>query len=80
MLTRTLLQLEALALPPTSPHFSALGSPSTSGINLPSLDGSPITTPFVSKPSETPKSPSIVAKKDAGPYSQRVILTSTSRS
>ncbi|ORY76247.1 GTP cyclohydrolase N terminal-domain-containing protein [Leucosporidium creatinivorum] len=68
-------KLESLALPPTSPHFSALGSPSTSGINLPALDGSPIITPFVSKPSETPKSPSIVAKKDAGPYSQRVILT-----
>lgn len=83
-----MLQLEALALPPTSPQ-SLVGIASSSFTNLPALSAlpaplssSPGSTPFVAKPDdETPKSPSLVARKEASAngYSQRVILTSACR-
>ncbi|KAK4699440.1 hypothetical protein P7C70_g6819, partial [Phenoliferia sp. Uapishka_3] len=71
-------KLEALALPPTSPQaLVGIASPSLSFTNLPALSSSPSSNGFLQKPEETPKSPSLTARKEAttNGYSQRVILT-----
>ncbi|KAK4056468.1 hypothetical protein OIO90_002611 [Microbotryomycetes sp. JL221] len=83
-------KLEQLSLSNQSPralNAHHIGSASSSLSNLPTLSSlehsnnsnalSPPFQPqsFLSKPLEIPPSPSIVAKKDSSPYSQRVILT-----
>ncbi|KAK4051646.1 hypothetical protein OIV83_002786 [Microbotryomycetes sp. JL201] len=77
-------QLEQLTLgAPTSPlSMQGIATASSSLTNLPtlsSLEGaaSPPLQSFLTKHAENqiPPSPSIVAKKDSSPYSQRVILT-----
>ncbi|KAM0789681.1 hypothetical protein ACM66B_006543 [Microbotryomycetes sp. NB124-2] len=75
-------KIEQLTVGPTSPPVHALASASTSLTNLPTLSSlesatSPPAQSFLSSrhAPEIPPSPSIKAKTDSSPYSQRVILT-----